>query len=77
MQDSEISYYPFFDIRSKLLKDMLGVKDNRSVIRRITEIGAPIHRKGKSRYVLTFEILQAIKAQEYVGYSGKSPLSKL
>lgn len=77
MQNDQVSYYPFFHISSKLLKDMLGVKDTRSVIKRMQDLGVEVYTKGKNKYVITADIIQALQREEHhsSGYKGKSKLA--
>ena len=53
-------YIPFFNIRSKLLKDILGVKDMRSVKAQLNAIGVRIRWKGKHGYIISEERIQAL-----------------
>lgn len=65
----------FYDINSEELKKRMGVKDARTVLKKIKEIGAPIHMKGKSKYVLAEELISCIKASNHTSYSAKGKLS--
>lgn len=55
---------PFFEIYSDFFKSIIGVKDNRSVLSRLKEIGAPIYSKGKNHYVVTEEVINALKSED-------------
>ena len=47
---------------------MLGVKDVRSIQSRIREIGVPVYSKGKNSYIITEELLLALKKEDKKGY---------
>lgn len=67
----------FYHIGAEALKERLGVKDKRSVMERITEIGAHIYKKGKNMYVLEDEIIKGIQSTDLVGYSTKNPKNEI
>lgn len=71
------NYYPFFEIKSPALCEMLGVTDKRTILARLEELGVQIRCRGKNKYILTEDILQALKEQGTVGYTGQSELAKM
>jgi hypothetical protein len=68
---------PFYEIRSEALKQMLGVKDKRSILKKLDEIGVQIRHKGKSKYVITEEVINSLRESNDIGYTGKSELSRM
>ncbi len=59
---------PFYNITCDELASMLDVKQKVSVISRIKEIGAPIHGAGKNFYVITEELLVALRKEKKNAY---------
>jgi hypothetical protein len=69
--------YPFYEVRSEALKKMLGVSDRRSILKKLDELGVRIRCKGSSKYVLTEDMINALKESNDIGYTGKSELSRM
>lgn len=51
----------FFNIRSPLLAQILGVKDARSIIGQLRELGVKIRIRGRHKFVFTEDIMQALE----------------
>ncbi len=69
---------PFFNIYSEALKQMLGVKDFRSVKKKLEEIGVPVHGVGKNQVIYTHEVFEALdKEENSSSYTGKSDISRI
>lgn len=74
---SEVATFPFFEIKSQALKVMLGVKDSRSVIKKLNELGVPIKGKGRSQYIITTDVIDILNQDERITtYRGKTALSQ-
>lgn len=76
-KNRDMTAYPFFNINSEPLKEMLAVKDKRSIINRLYELGVEIKGKGKSQYIITQDVIDALNEKKEKGYTGKSELSKM
>lgn len=62
-------YIPLYNIYSKALHEVLGVKDMRSVRIRINNIGVKIYGSGKDSYIICEEVVQALRNKDKPRYS--------
>lgn len=59
-----MQYPPFYNILSRSLHILLGVEDIRTVRKRIEELGVQIYGEGKNSYIITEEVITAIRSKD-------------
>lgn len=64
---------PFFNVHSSALRDMLGVEDVRSVRAKIKKIGVEIYGSGKDSYIVTEEVIEALRGKKHVTHVSYQP----
>lgn len=59
-----MQYPPFYNIFSNSLHLLLGVEDIRSVRKKLEDLGAQIYGEGKNSYIITEEVITAIRSKD-------------